>query len=142
MKKILFYTQEDFVFRLRDKNKIRNWLEECATQEDKSIEQIIYIFCDDEYLLQINQKYLSHNTYTDIITFDYTIGDNLNGEIYISVERVRENAKTFKVSFREELLRVMVHGLLHLSGYKDKTEQEKKQMREKEKEKLNLFHVK
>lgn len=142
MKKILFYTQEDFVFRLRDKNKIRNWLEECATQEDKSIEQIIYIFCDDEYLLQINQKYLSHNTYTDIITFDYTIGDNLNGEIYISVERVRENAKTFKVSFREELLRVMVHGLLHLSGYKDKTKQEKKQMREKEKEKLNLFHVK
>lgn len=142
MKKILFYTEENFTFRLKDKNKIRLWLEECAYQEQKSIEQIMYIFCSDEYLLHINQTYLNHNTYTDIITFDYAEDNNLNGEIYISAERVKENAKKYKVSFKEELLRVIAHGFLHLCGYKDKTKREKEIMREKENEKLNLFHVK
>lgn len=142
MKKIVFYTEENFLFRLKNKNKIRLWLEECAAKEHKSIKQITYIFCSDEYLLHINQTYLNHNTYTDIITFDYTEENNLIGEIYISVERIKENAKKYKVPFMEELLRVIVHGLLHLSGYKDKSKQEKKVMREKENEKLNLFHVK
>jgi rRNA maturation RNase YbeY len=142
MKKIVFYTEENFTFRLKDKNKIRHWLEECASQENKQIHQITYIFCSDEYLLELNRTHLNHNTYTDIITFDYTEENNLIGEIYISVERIKENAKKYKVSFKEELLRVMIHGLLHLSGYKDKTKQEKKQMREKETEKLGLFHVK
>lgn len=142
MKKVLFYTQENFRFRLRDKNAIRIWLEECAISEGKDIGQLVYIFCSDEYLLDINQKYLNHNTYTDIITFDYTEKGILNGEIYISIERVKENAKLYKVSFKNELLRVLVHGLLHLSGYRDKTKKEQSEMRSKESEKLNLFHVK
>lgn len=142
MKKILFYTQENFTFRLREKNRIRLWLEKSAQEENKKIRLLTYIFCTDDYLLHINKQYLNHDTYTDIITFDYTEGNNLNGEIYISVQRVKENAKIYKVSFKEELLRVLVHGLLHLSGYKDKTKKEKEYMRQKETEKLNLFHVK
>lgn len=142
MKKIRFYTAENFTFKLRDKNKIREWLESVAKEERKEISEIIYIFCSDEYLLNLNQKFLNHDTYTDIITFDYSEQNILAGEIYISIERVKENAKLYKVSFKEELLRVIVHGLLHLSGYKDKTKQEQKVMRNKEIEKLNLFHVK
>lgn len=142
MKKIEFYTEEGFNFLLKDKNKIRTWLEECAKQEHKEISHLTYVFCSDEYLLNINQNYLNHNTYTDIITFDYSKDNILEGEIYISIERVKENAKAYKVSFTNELLRVLAHGLLHLSGYKDKTKKEKEIMHNKENEKLNLFHVK
>ena len=102
---------------------------------------INYIFCDDEYLLEINQQYLDHDTLTDIISFDYCVGNELHGDIFISVERVRENALDFDVKFEEELLRVMAHGVLHYCGYKDKSEEDEKLMRQKEEEKIKLFHV-
>jgi rRNA maturation RNase YbeY len=92
--------------------------------------------------LEINQQYLDHDTLTDIISFDYSIGNELHGDIFISIERVRENAQDYSVSFEEELKRVMVHGVLHYCGYKDKSEQDEKLMREKEEEKMKMFHVK
>jgi rRNA maturation RNase YbeY len=91
--------------------------------------------------LEINQKYLSHDTLTDVITFDYSIGKTMSADIYISIERVRENASSYQVTFENELLRVMSHGILHLAGYKDKKEEHKKEMRLKEEEKIKMFHV-
>ena len=102
---------------------------------------INYVFCDDKYLLKINQHFLNHDTYTDIISFDNSMGNELHGDIFISTERVRENAIIFEVSFEEELRRVLVHGVLHLCGYKDKTKEESDLMRSKEDEKLAMFHV-
>jgi rRNA maturation RNase YbeY len=100
-----------------------------------------YIFCDDAYLLTINQTYLQHDNYTDIITFDYTVGKVLSGDIYISIERVSENSVSYQVSLQDELLRVMAHGLLHLVGYKDKEQKHIAEMRKKEDEKIKMFHV-
>jgi rRNA maturation RNase YbeY len=100
-----------------------------------------YIFCDDAYLVEINLQYLNHNTLTDIITFDYSDESRVSGDIFISIERVRDNAKDFKVGFEEELKRVMSHGVLHLLGYNDKTDEEKHSMRNKENEMIKLFHV-
>lgn len=102
---------------------------------------INFIFCDDDYLLKINKEYLDHDTLTDIITFDYSVGNELHADIFISEERVRDNAADFKVSFDEELMRVMAHGVLHLCGYKDKLSEEEKIMRKKEDEKILMFHV-
>jgi len=124
-----------------EKQKISNWILNTIVSEDKKEGEINIIFCKDEYLLEINQNFLDHNTYTDIITFDNSIGSELSGDIYISLERVEENAIEFNVTKEEELRRVMIHGILHMCGYKDKTEEEKKNMREKENEKLKLFHV-
>ena len=98
-------------------------------------------FCSDDFLLEINQQFLDHDTLTDIVTFDYTEGTILNGEIYISTDRVGDNAKDFNVTFETELLRVIIHGLLHMCGYGDKTEEEKLQMRSKEDEYLALWSV-
>jgi probable rRNA maturation factor len=100
-----------------------------------------YIFCNDQYLLDLNQTYLSHDTLTDIITFDYVEGTVVSGDIFISVDRLKENAAIFKVSFEEERLRVMAHGLLHLMGYKDKTTEDQEVMSNKENEKIKMFHV-
>lgn len=108
------------------KKKIKLWLNSIALSEKKSIKNLVYNFCSDEELLQINQSFLNHNTYTDIITFDYCEKDFVIGEIYISVERVAENAGTNHVLFEEELLRVLSHGLLHLCGYKDKKPEHQK----------------
>ena len=105
--------------------------------KNKKIGDVNYIFCDDAYLLEINQQYLQHDTYTDIITFDYCEGDVLNGDIFISVERVRENAQQYKVTFQEELVRVMAHGILHLCGYKDKKKAEAEEMRSRKNGLLN-----
>ncbi|MGY3792464.1 rRNA maturation RNase YbeY [uncultured Aquimarina sp.] len=118
-----------------------SWLNKVAVSEKKSIGEISLILCLDDYLLDINQKYLNHDTYTDIISFDNTMGNELAGDIFISVDRVKENAEIYDVDFEEELRRVMVHGLLHFCGYKDKTEEEKLVMRQKENEKLKMFHV-
>ncbi|GAA0714161.1 rRNA maturation RNase YbeY [Aquimarina litoralis] len=118
-----------------------SWLNRVAVSEKKSIGEISLILCLDDYLLDINQKYLNHDTYTDIISFDNTMGNELSGDIFISVDRVKENAEIFDMNFEEELRRVMVHGLLHFCGYKDKTEDEKSVMRQKENEKLKMFHV-
>lgn len=117
------------------------WINAILESEDFNISTLDYIFCDDEYLLKINQDYLDHDTFTDIITFDYTVGKIIGGDIFISVERVTENASKFNVDFLNELHRVMAHGVLHLMGYKDKTKEESLVMRNKEEEKIKMFHV-
>lgn len=136
---IVFNYETDFL--LEDETQYSNWISNILKSEKKDEGEINYIFCDDEYLLQINQQYLDHDYYTDIISFDYTIGNEINGDIFISIERVNENAAEFKVSFHEELLRVLSHGVLHFCGYKDKAEEEEALMRSKEDEKIKMFHV-
>ncbi|KEZ92441.1 rRNA maturation RNase YbeY [Nonlabens ulvanivorans] len=131
-----------FNFELSDEVRYSKWLRAVALSENKSLGDLSYVFCTDDFLLEINQKYLNHDTLTDIITFDYCDDDFIHGEIYISVDRVKDNAKDFVVSFDDELLRVMSHGLLHLIGFGDKTDIEKSIMRLKEDEKIKMFHVK
>jgi probable rRNA maturation factor len=128
-------------YSLDNEEAVVNWLSAVILSEGKKEGEINYIFCDDEYLHKINLEYLNHDTLTDIISFDYTMGNQISGDIFISVERVQDNATDFKVSFEEELRRVMVHGVLHYCGYKDKGEEEELLMRSKENEKLALFHV-
>ena len=108
------------------------WLQEIITTEEKKLGDINYIFCDDEYLLKVNQEYLQHDYYTDIITFDYVKGKTISGETFVSWQRISDNASTLSKDYEEELRRVLAHGVLHLSGYKDKTEEEEKLMRSKE----------
>lgn len=120
---------------------LKKWLQEVAVSENKAIAHLNYVFCNDSYLLGVNQKFLNHDTYTDIITFDNSFGDFLSADIYISIDRVAENATISKTAFDNELLRVIVHGVLHLCGYKDKTKEETALMRLKEDEKVSLFHV-
>ena len=129
-------------FELSSENNYSVWLEKVVVGEGSSIGQLNYIFCNDEYLLELNRKYLKHNTLTDILTFDYSTGKEIVGDIFISVERVKENAQGIsKLSFEEELLRVMSHGVLHILGYKDKTDRDRVEMRNKEDEKIKMFHV-
>ena len=129
-------------FTLENEAVFSNWLAEVILSENKKEGDINYIFCDDEFLLNINQQYLNHDTLTDIISFDYSIGNELHGDVFISIERVQENAEDFNVAFEEELKRVMAHGVLHYCGYKDKTVEDEKLMRLKEDEKIRMFHVK
>ncbi|MBD0779721.1 rRNA maturation RNase YbeY [Maribacter sp. ANRC-HE7] len=136
---INFFYETDFI--LDSEPNYIHWLNRVVDSEAFSVGEINYIFCDDEYLLKVNQQYLNHDTYTDIITFDYREGDIISGDILISVERVRENANSFKGCFKTELLRVMAHGLLHIMDYNDKMEEDIKMMRSKEEEKIKLFHV-
>ena len=119
-------------FELPYEQEFTTWISKVIKSESHKEGEINYIFCDDSYLLAINVKYLNHDTLTDIISFDYSIGKELHGDIYISVERVRDNAKDFEVQFIEELKRVMVHGILHYCGYKDKSKDDKSVMRSKE----------
>lgn len=128
-------------FELDNEEAYGNWLSSVIVSENKKEGEINYIFCDDEYLHKINVEYLQHDTLTDIISFDYSVGNELNGDIFVSVERVEDNAKDFNVSFEEELRRVLVHGILHYCGYKDKSEKDEVLMRQKEEEKMKLFHV-
>lgn len=128
-------------FELADEAQYEDWISRVIESEDKTEGEINYIFCDDEYLLQKNIEFLNHDTLTDIISFDYTMGNLISGDIFISVERVKDNAKDFNVSFDDELRRVMAHGVLHYCGYKDKTEEDSQLMRVKEDEKTALFHV-
>lgn len=137
MAKINFYNQE-IDFRLKEKAKIRRWISQVVENECKTIGEISYVFCTDTYLLDINQQYLKHNTYTDIVTFDYTEEGKISGDLFISVERVTENAQRFSVNFEHELKRVLVHGILHLCGYKDKSEEDEKVMRAREDYYLSL----
>ena len=109
-----------------------NWLKRVITTENKQLVEIVFVFCTDTYLLEKNIQFLKHKTLTDVITFDYSEGDQISGDILISIDRVQENSKIFKVTFLEELDRIMIHGLLHLLGYKDKTKQDAKLMRSKE----------
>ena len=128
-------------FKLANEDSYKAWISAVCESDGFNLGELNYIFCDDAYLLKINRTYLQHDDYTDIITFDYTIGKVASGDIYISVERVKENADLFAVSFENELLRVMAHGVLHLMGYKDKSEEHTAQMRAKEEEKIKMFHV-
>ncbi|WP_026714710.1 rRNA maturation RNase YbeY [Flavobacterium daejeonense] len=128
-------------FSLDNEEVIASWLSAVIVSENKKEGEINYIFCDDEYLHKINMEYLNHDTLTDIISFDYTVGNELNGDIFISVERVQDNANDFNVSFADELKRVLVHGVLHYCGYKDKDEVSEQLMRAKEDEKIAMFHV-
>ena len=119
-------------FNLNSETQISSWITETITEEGYTLEEINYIFCDDDYLHKLNVEFLDHDTLTDIISFDYTMGKRIAGDIYISVERVEDNAKDFNVNFTEELHRVIIHGVLHYCGYKDKTEADAAIMREKE----------
>ncbi|MCY0976086.1 rRNA maturation RNase YbeY [Chryseobacterium wangxinyae] len=112
--------------------KYTKWLEEIILSEGKKIGEINYVFCDDDYLLKINRDYLQHDYYTDIITFDSVKGKTISGEIFVSLQRVSDNASTLSKIYEEELIRVLAHGILHLCGFKDKTESEEQEMRRKE----------
>ena len=122
---------------LSNSDKISLWLDNVIEEEGGQVGELVYIFCKDDYLLEKNIQFLNHNTLTDVITFDYCKGKIVNGDILISTERVTENSKIYKVNYLTELHRVMVHGLLHLLGYKDKNEKDAKTMREKENYYLN-----
>ena len=131
---INFYSETDF--ELTEKEKTASWISSIIASEGYETGEISYVFCDDAYLLKLNVRFLDHDTFTDIISFDYSVGKEINGEIYISIERVRENAKEYSVSFLKELHRVIIHGVLHYCGYNDKNDEEAKRMREKENESL------
>ena len=127
----IFFHQEETDYSLQDEDKISHWLKALIKEEKKVFSTINIIFCNDAYLLEKNQEYLDHDTYTDIITFQYE-EEPLEGDIFISIERVRENANDLKTTFDQELNRVIAHGVLHLCGYGDKSEEEKIVMRGKE----------
>ena len=128
-------------FRLDNEILFSNWISKVILSENKKEGDINYIFCDDEFILEINKQYLNHDYYTDIISFDYSVGNELHGDVFISIERVQENAEDFNVTFDEELKRVIIHGILHYCGYKDKSEEDEVAMRSKEDEKIKMFHV-
>ena len=127
-------------FSPSNKNKIRTTIKKICVQEKKELGFINCVFCSDEYLLGVNKKYLKHNFYTDVITFDFSENKKtLEGDLYISVDRVKENAKKYKVKFNSELVRTIIHGVLHLVGYKDKTKKEKETMIAKENKYVSLY---
>lgn len=127
-------------FELKDEKLLENWIEEVALNHGFEVGEINYIFCDDAYLLKLNVEFLQHDTLTDVISFDNSLGKLINGDIFISVERVTENAKEYNVAFDDELQRVMIHGILHYMGFKDKTDDEVKQMRSAENTALKLLN--
>jgi probable rRNA maturation factor len=128
-------------FTLANEEAVATWLSAVIVSENKTEGEINYIFCNDEYLHKINVEYLDHDTLTDVISFDYTMGNEISGDVFVSVERVLDNSKDFNTSFDEELQRVLVNGILHYCGYKDKSEDDEALMRSKEDEKLTMFHV-
>ncbi len=130
---------EDVDFPLLNESLVTKWLSAVCTAENKELEEVSIIFCSDEYLLDMNNEYLQHDYYTDIITFDYCVENQIVGDLFVSVDRIKENSILNAVTFDNELLRVMVHGILHLIGFKDKTDEDAKLMRQKEDEYLNLY---
>jgi rRNA maturation RNase YbeY len=126
-------------FKLNNEKKISKWISEVIRNENRKEGDINYVFCNDDYLHKLNVEFLNHDTLTDIISFDYSVGKNTQGDIFISTERVADNAKDFEVNFADELHRVIVHGVLHYCGYKDKNEADKKVMRDKENYYLKLM---
>ncbi len=133
------FFEEDIRFKLKDKTKVKTWVKATIEAEGYKLQELNYIFCSDEYLLNINRQYLDHDTYTDIITFDNSEKDKvITGDIFISIDRIRENAKKFSSGEANELHRVIIHGALHLLGYKDKTAESKKIMTSKEDQYLGI----
>lgn len=137
---MITFQNQSITFKLKEKAKLKAWIKTITEKEKHILGDINYIFCSDDELLDINLRHLNHNTYTDIITFDYTEAKKINSDIFISVDRVAENATKFKVSFEEELHRVMIHGILHLCGYKDKSKADSELMRKQENASLKLFN--
>lgn len=135
---INFFT-EDVSLPLFNQSSVATWLCNVCESENKELDEVSIIFCSDDYLLTMNNEYLKHDYYTDIITFDYCVDNQVVGDLFISVDRVTDNAKLNQVSFDNELFRVMVHGILHLIGFKDKSDEDSKLMRLKEDEYLNLY---
>ncbi len=121
------------------KKSLKEYLKSLASTEDKQLKDLSVVFTDDDYLLEVNKQYLNHDYYTDVITFDYSVDNHVSGDIMISLPRVKENAESLKVSYEEELYRVVFHGLLHLCGYKDKTPSDEQLMRSKENKYLGMF---
>ena len=136
---INFNYETDFI--LENEDQYANWVSSIISSESKTEGEINYVFVDDDYLLKLNIEHLQHDTLTDIISFDYSLGNQINGDIFISVERVIDNAADFNTDFNTELKRVMAHGILHYCGFNDKTEAEKAIMRSKEDHKIEMFHV-
>lgn len=134
MKKLpIYFFEEDISFTLKDKIAVRNWINNTITSENHTLKELNFIFCSDNYLLEINKQYLNHDTFTDVITFDNSEEKAvIVSDIFISIDRIKENAKTFKVNFIDELHRVIIHGTLHLLGYPDKKKEEKDLMTSKE----------
>ncbi|MBB5397342.1 rRNA maturation RNase YbeY [Mucilaginibacter sp. AK015] len=127
------FHEEDITYKLKNKTAVRKWITDAIVTEGYKLRELTYIFCTDEYLLQINRQYLNHDTYTDIITFDNSDQEGfIAGDIFISIERIRDNAAKFNVTEAQELHRVLIHGALHLVGYKDKSPADKKKMTSKE----------
>ena len=126
-------------FSLKTEDAVVACIKAIAAEESREVGDITFVFCDDNYLLKINSEFLDHDTYTDIITFDYSVGNELISEVYISTERVEENAEKFNETFENEIHRVIIHGVLHLCGYKDKLTEEKQIMRDKENHYLSLL---
>ncbi len=136
---INWHYETDFV--LDNETNYSDWLNRIISQEQKGLGHLDYIFCNDEFLLKLNQEYLNHDDFTDIITFDYSEENIISGDVFISIPRVYDNAQLFEATRDHELLRVMAHGVLHLIGYGDKTTEERRIMRLKEDEMIKLFHV-
>ena len=132
MSQSIHFHQEDISFRIQKINALRLWIAKNISKENKKVGQLNFIFCSDSYLLEINKKYLNHDFFTDVISFDYTEENRISGDIYISLDRVKENAKEFGYSIKDELHRIIIHGLLHLLGYSDKTPDLKVIMKDKE----------
>ena len=145
MARIRFFS-ERISFKPKNQRKLRTWLKSVAARHGREISDLNYVFCSDSHLVTLNREYLSHKSFTDIISFDLTEGDGISGEIYISIPRVRENAIKFGCSFEQEFIRVLVHGLLHFLRFKDKTPGEKGTVRREEEACISLwnssFHVK
>jgi len=136
---IIEFYSEDTAFEIQNSKAVSVWIGEVIAAEKKELKLLSYIFCSDEYLHKINVEYLNHDTLTDVITFPYgNPDDSIEGDIFISIDRIRDNAKTFKTTFEDELHRVIIHGALHLCGYGDKTEEDAKEMRRKENESLAI----
>ena len=128
MPQISFF-EEDIQYNLKDKTKVRQWIKDTIAAEGYKLDELTYVFCSDEYLLKMNRQYLDHDTYTDIITFDNSSAEKtVTGDIFISIDRIRENAAKFNQTVVNELHRVIIHGVLHLLGYKDKTPADNKKM--------------
>ena len=134
------FSVQDVHFELENEQNLKKWISNVVLRRGKAVGNISYLFCDDNYLLGVNRQYLNHDTYTDIITFDYVVGNLVSGDIMISVDRVGENAEKFGVPFEQELHRVVIHGVLHLLGQGDKTDSEAAEMRRLENEALDLWN--
>ena len=134
---IKYFSSTDFV--IKDKNRLTLWIEEVINKERRLIKELVFNFCSDDSLLKLNKEFLNHDTLTDVITFDYSVSETISGEVFISVDRVRANSKEFHQDFNDEIKRVMIHGVLHLCGYKDKTPKEKALMSDKENLYLAIF---